>query len=167
MKQEIQLLSIRMVISPLPAAFRVRSTPEQFPTFVVYESGIRMLGDTLPFAEVVNLELTEGGAIRFTARGRTYQYAAISSTSKETPDEDQTERLFRVLVALKAGGLAAAQEPLTEFKQATKANTKSMLVTAILLIVLCALLAWLEESGCKKTAHKQPPQGMPRSARQP
>lgn len=125
---------------------------------VVYESGIRLLVDRLPFAEIENLELTEDWAIRFSARGRTYQYAAISTTSKETPDENQTERLFHVLIALKSGGLAAAEGPLKEFRQASKANTKSMLVMAGLLVVLCALLAWLEESGCKRNAHNKSPE---------
>lgn len=72
---EITLLSVRMVISPSPAVFRVGSIPEQFPMLVVYESGIRLLGDTLPFTEVPCLELAEDCAIRFMARGCSKQYA--------------------------------------------------------------------------------------------
>jgi len=137
MNQERELLSIRMVIIPLPAAFRVRSTAEQFPTLDIYETSMQLLGNKLPFSEISDLELAEGGGIRFNARGRTYHYAAISSTSKEIPSEDLTEKLFNLLSALQQGGVTAAEEPLAELKRTRRAMTKSMLVTAVVMISRC------------------------------
>ncbi|MFA5206778.1 MAG: hypothetical protein WC708_20450 [Lentisphaeria bacterium] len=166
MNTERPLLTIRMVVVPLPAAFRVRSTAEQFPTLEVRERSIRLLGQTLTFTDLEQLELTEEGGIRFAVKGHTFHYAAISGTSKETPDKQVTTCLFEVLSVLRQGGFEAAQAPLAALRQLRKANTKAMLVTAAILIVVCFFLAYCED-GCNARRHNQASQAIGAAAPQP
>jgi hypothetical protein len=157
MSAEKKLLSIRMVILPLPPAFRVRSTANQFPTLDVYENSIRILGKKLPFSEIINLELTSGplenGGIRFSTTETTYHYAVISNQSKEIPDFHLTKALFQLLIALKSGDSEKIPITLTELKTYRKIMTKGTIIMAIIIIAICALLSYLEE-GCKKTHNK-------------
>ena len=147
MNDLVPILSVRMVINPPPAALRLRSTREQFPTFTLYETRICLLGIALPYAEIESLEMTPEGAISLKGRGRAYQYCVIGQESKEYADTEQTERLFRVLVALKSGGMASAREPLAEFQKTGRAKAKSMWIVAAIVIILSILTAVLKEFG--------------------
>lgn len=110
----------------------------------IYQTGVQLLGRRIPFSDITELELTEDVGIRFNALGRTYHYAAISGASKETPDEHQTGRLFNLLIALKQGGILAAQAPLEEFISVRRATTRSTVIAAIIMVIICAILAWWE-----------------------